>query len=166
MSHRGSHQATRDWSHRENLAPAHQAGMPPGRDSRTGPKSARELRGIWASMVTLTGNDAVNSTVGLAIFKVFLFCFKRKKRPEFQDLFRCCEGDPTRAKHSEDSGAHSSCPEWGPGPCPAGGRKRTGRLQGRGGDQGPALRPRKDSACLTVCHPLPRLYGPPWWLRW
>ena len=30
MSHRGSHWAKQDWSHHENLAPGHQAGVPPG----------------------------------------------------------------------------------------------------------------------------------------
>lgn len=59
-------------------APAHQAGDATRQDSRTGP-SQHLSSGIWASMVTLTGNDAVNSTVGLAIFKVFYFVLKEKK---------------------------------------------------------------------------------------
>ena len=47
----------------------HRAGTPGRGPSQYVSRAAVRLRGIWASVVTLTGNDAVSSTVGLAIFK-------------------------------------------------------------------------------------------------
>ena len=98
-------------------------------------------RGIWASIITPTGNDTVNSTVDLAIFKssFYFLCFKRKKGQSS----RISSGSVTKVTASEQSTAKSVaakaaalCGGWGP--CPA----KEGRGQaGSGCPAGPGPRP-------------------------